>query len=133
MVQDGPPRWSKKSLSQLVNTEALQALAEAKAIDQNAENGKDQVIALIDKLSYWEANEVEVNAVYDGTLADAPIQATSENVVLPGWVTKSGNTRQTFSGADNDNGGKACLEDADDQVGLFVHPGVLSDLGIPRR
>lgn len=105
------------------NTEALQALAEAKAIDQNAENGKDQVIALIDKLSYWEANEVEVNAVYDGTLADAPIQATSENVVLPGWVTKSGNTRQTFSGADNDNGGKACLEDADDQVGLFVHPG----------
>ena len=105
------------------NTEALQALAEAKAIDQNAENGKDQVIALIDKLSYWEANEVEVNAVYDGTLANAPIQATSENVVLPGWVTKSGNTRQTFSGADNDNGGKACLEDADDQVGLFVHPG----------
>ena len=106
------------------NTEALQALAEAKAIDQNAENGKDQVIALIDKLSYWEANEVEVNAVYDGTLANAPIQATSENVVLPGWVTKSGNTRQTFSGADNDNGGKACLADADDQVGLFVHPGV---------
>ena len=105
------------------NTEALQALAEAKAIDQNAENGKDQVTALIEKLSNWVANEVEVNAVYDGTLADAPIQATSENVVLPGWVTKSGNTRQTFSGADNDNGGKACLADADDQVGLFVHPG----------
>ena len=123
MVQDGPPRWSKKSLSQLVNTEALQALAEAKAIDQNAENGKDQVTALIDKLSNWVANEVEVNAVYDGTLANAPIQATSENVILPGWVTKSGNTRQTFSGADNDNGGKACLADADAQVGLFVHPG----------
>ena len=105
------------------NTEALQALAEAKAIDQNAENGKDQVTALIEKLSNWVANEVEVNAVYDGTLANAPIQATSENVILPGWVTKSGNTRQTFSGADNDNGGKACLADADAQVGLFVHPG----------
>jgi hypothetical protein len=105
------------------NTEALQALTEAKAIDQNAENGKDQVTALIEKLSNWVANEVEVNAVYDGTLANAPIQATSENVILPGWVTKSGNTRQTFSGADNDNGGKACLADADDQVGLFVHPG----------
>lgn len=107
------------------NIEALQALADAKAIDQNVENGKEQVTALINKLdeTMWEANEVELNAVYDGTLANAPIQATSENVVLPGWVTKSGNTRQTFSGADNDNGGKAALADADDQVGLFVHPG----------
>jgi len=107
------------------NIEALQALADAKAIDQNVENGKEQVTALINKLdeTMWEANEVELNAVYDGTLANAPIQATSENVVLPGWVTKSGNTRQTFIGADNDNGGKAALADADDQVGLFVHPG----------
>ncbi len=107
------------------NIEALQALAEAKAIDQNAENGKEQVTALIEKLdeTLWEANEGELNAVNDGTLASAPIQATSENVVLPGWVTKSGNTRQTFKGTDNDNGGKAALADADDQVGLFVHPG----------
>lgn len=69
----------------------------------------------------WTANTEEVNAIYDGTLANAPIQATSENVVLPGWKTKVGNTRQTFKGTGED--GKACLADANDEVGLFVHPG----------
>ena len=106
------------------NVEVIQALATAKTINQEEENGKEEVNNLTSILTEnWEQNEVELNAVYDGTLAYAPIQATSENVVLPGWVTKSGNTRQTFGGADNDNGGKACLVDADDQVGLFVHPG----------
>ena len=106
------------------NVEALQAIADAKAINQESENSKEEVNALTAKLNdSWVANTEEVNAVYDGTLANAPIQATSENVVLPGWVTKSGNTRQTFSGTDNENGGKAALADADAQVGLFVHPG----------
>lgn len=105
------------------NVEALQALAAAKAIDPTKENGKDMVNDLTNALTSatWTANSGEVNAIYDGTLAYAPIQATSENVVLPGWVTESGNTRQTFSGTGDD--GKACLGDAVDQVGLFVHPG----------
>ncbi len=67
----------------------------------------------------WTANTEEVNAIYDGTLKNAPIQATSENVVLPGWNTVIGNTRQTFQGSDS----KACLAGADDQTGLFVHTG----------
>lgn len=103
------------------NVEALNALATAKAVDQTAENGKDEITALTTALGKWTANATEVDAIYDGTLANAPIQATSENVVLPGWVTKSGNLRQTFKGTGED--GKACLADADAQVGIFVHPG----------
>ncbi len=72
------------------NTEALQALAEAKAIDQNAENGKDQVTALIEKLSNWVANEVEVNAIYDGEFANTEANATSGDINLPGWTKVQG-------------------------------------------
>lgn len=103
------------------NVEAIKAIATAEAVDINAENAKADIVAITETLENWTANTEEVNAVYDGTLANAPIQATSENVVLPGWVTKSGNTRQTFSGTGED--GKACLADAIDGVGLFVHPG----------
>ncbi len=105
------------------NIDALTKLAVAKNAYANsttkpAINGSKDAL----KTAVWTVNEEEVNAVFDGTLANAPIQATSENVVLPGWVTKSGNTRQTFKGTDEN--GKACLADADAQVGLFVHPGV---------
>ena len=105
------------------NVEALVALAAAKAIDPTVENMQEDVLALNHALTaaVWTANTEEVNAIYDGTLRNAPIQATSENVVLPGWTTQSGNTRQTFKGTDEN--GKACLADAIDQVGLFVHPG----------
>ena len=104
------------------NVEAIKAIVTAKTIDSSVENEKAEVTALTETLTNgWTANTEEVNAVYDGTLANAPIQATSDNVVLPGWVTKSGNTRQTFKGTGED--GKACLADADDQVGIFVHPG----------
>lgn len=105
------------------NIAALEALATAKAFDTAVENRKKLVVAATTALNNatWTANTTEVDAIYDGTLANAPIQATSENVVLPGWVTKTGNTRQTFSGTGE--GGKACLADAEDQVGLFVHPG----------
>ncbi len=103
------------------NVEAIKAIATAKAIDTSAENAKADIDAITTALGKWTANAGDVDAIYDGDLANAPIQATSENVVLPGWVTKSGNTRQTFKGNDNDNGGKACL--GADEVGLFVHPG----------
>ena len=105
------------------NVAAMEALAAAKAINQEVENMRDNVNALTTALTAatWTANTEEVNAIYDGTLANAPIQATSENVVLTGWVTKDGKTRQTFKGTDEN--GKACLADADAQVGLFVHPG----------
>lgn len=105
------------------NVAAVQALAAAQAIDPTTENRKQLVQDATAALTaaVWTANTEEVNAIYDGTLANAPIQATSENVVLPGWKTKVGNTRQTFKGTGED--GKACLADANDEVGLFVHPG----------
>ena len=117
-----PLGFDKDEYAPYNNVEVLKAIATAKAIDQNAENAKADVTALTEALTNgWTANDGDVDAIYDGTLANAPIQATSDNVVLPGWVTKSGNTRQTFSGTGE--GGKACLADAQDQVGLFVHPG----------
>ena len=111
------------------NVDALKALAAAKALNQESENGQENVQALTTALTEatWTANSGEVNAIYDGTLAKAPIQATTENVVLPGWTTESGNTRQTFSGADS----KASLADAIDNVGLFVHPGTYTYGNMP--
>ncbi len=91
----------------------------AVSADKVAEaDGKDLLAAVTDAYS-CVANTKEVNAIYDGTLKNAPIQATTENVVLPGWNTVKGNTRQTFQGSDS----KACLAGADDQTGLFVHTG----------
>ena len=109
------------------NVDILAAWVKADAITTVADASTDvldDAITSLNGASWSSANATEVNAVYDGTLANAPIQATSENVVLPGWVTKSGNTRQTFKGTAED--GKACLADAEANVGLFVHPGTYS-------
>lgn len=106
------------------NVEGMQMIATGTAMASAPANyTNEQIYAPLAAIGNyeWTPNTTEVNAIYDGTLANAPIQATSENVVLPGWVTKSGSLRQTFSGTGED--GKACLDDADDGVGLFVHPG----------
>lgn len=97
----------------------LAVYKEAKAVNLESAVSSATITALTEKLNAWTANTVEVNAVYDGTFKDQPAQATSENVVLPGWYTVSGNTRQMFKGADS----KACLAGADDASGLFVHTG----------
>ncbi len=104
------------------NVDILAAWANADAITSVADATTDALnnaISALNDASWSSANAIEVNAIYDGTLKDAPIQATSANVVLPGWVTKSGNIRQTFKGSES----KACLAGADDGVGVFVHPG----------
>lgn len=104
------------------NVAACEALAAAKTMNTNHDaTSQAKIDAATTALTgaTWYANAVAVDAIYDGDLENAPIQSTSENVVLPGWVTKSGNTRQTFKG--NGGDGKACL--GDDEVGLFVHPG----------
>ena len=102
------------------NAEALKAVAQIK--NTNADGMPllkvEKLKNAISSLS-WTSNAGDVDAVYDGSFAMAPIQATSENVALKGWVAKSGNLRQTFKG--NSEDGKACL--GDDEVGLFVHPG----------
>gem|GEM_PF-4601507 len=103
------------------NIAIINALTAANAIESVAETETATLDAAINGLAAanWTVNATEVNAIYDGTLAKAPIQATSANVVLPGWKATSGNIRQTFKGAES----KACLSDADDHVGVFVHPG----------
>lgn len=73
----------------------------------------------------WTANATEVNAIYDGTLAEQEVQTPAQgtNVVLPGWTTVSGATRHIYKGMEGDDG-KACLNTADGQTGVFVYPGV---------
>ena len=103
------------------NVSGCEALAAAQAI--NPDNASSEaVVAATTALNNatWTANVEDVDAVYDGDLANATIQATSEDVVLAGWVTKNGaRTRQTFKG--NGENGKACL--GENEVGLFVYPG----------
>ena len=72
----------------------------------------------------WTANETEVNAIYDGTLAKQEAQrpAQGTTVVLPGWTTVSGATRHIYKGTEGDDG-RACLNAADDQTGVFVYGG----------
>lgn len=103
------------------NVAAVEVLAAAKAIDAETATG----VAVVEATSaltsaVWTKNDAAIaEALYDGTLKLAPIQATAENVALPGWVAKSGNLRQTFNDAEQ----KPCLAGATDGVGLFVHPG----------
>ena len=63
----------------------LQALAEAKAIDQNANNSQVTVQNLTTTLNNatWTANTEEVNAFYDGTFSDAA--SVTGNTCPTGW------------------------------------------------
>ncbi len=74
------------------NIAPLEALAAAKAIDQEATNSKEFVTDATTALTSanWVANETEVNAVFNGTFA-----ATENNNAPAGWIsTKNG----AFSG-----------------------------------
>ena len=116
-VESYPLGFSRGEYAPYTNTAVLQALALVKEMKPYAEGFREACQTLTNAV--WTPNAIVMDIIYDGTLAKAPIQATSENVVLPGWVTESGNMRQTFKGSSS----KACLADAIDQVGLFVHPG----------
>ena len=72
------------------NVEAIQALAAAKALDQTAENAKDEVEALTAALEDWTANAGEVNAIYDGQFANTEANTTSGDINLPGWTKVQG-------------------------------------------
>ena len=65
------------------NVEALEALAAAKAIDQEANNAQEDVQAATAAITgaTWTANSNEVNAVYDGTFANA-----ENNGAPAGWT-----------------------------------------------
>ncbi|MBR3454693.1 MAG: hypothetical protein IKH26_05180 [Bacteroidaceae bacterium] len=109
--------------------ELLQKLEEAKAVNPEEEHSYDYVNGLTVALSDFiydndnpmVTNATEVNAVYDGTFANqAAYESGSANVVLPGWTTKSGNTRLILKTIET----YPAVTDADDGAALFVHPGI---------
>lgn len=75
------------------NVEALQALAAAKAIDPEATDGntKEVVNNATSALTNasWTANEVEVNAIYDGNFSIQP-EHTTGPTALTGWNNPQG-------------------------------------------
>lgn len=101
------------------NAEAIAAVTEARALNTDAGVSGATIETLTTALSSWTANVADVNAVYDGTFKEQETWTETANVVLPGWNTVSGNTRHIYK----DVAVKACLAGADDNSGLFVHPG----------
>ena len=73
------------------NVETIEALATAKALDQTAENSKDEVLALTSALGVWNLNNGEVDGIYNGDLnASVPNATSGVNVDMPGWTSVQG-------------------------------------------
>lgn len=99
------------------NVEALTKLAEAKAINQSANNVQEEIKTLTTELNAasWTVNDSEVNAIYNGNFALSTANETSgSDLDIPGW-TPNGNIRQviendvngTFPALAETTGGKA--------------------------
>ena len=76
--------FEKDEFAPYNNIDALAALAAAQAINPAETNIKESVNAVTDELNnaVWTANAEEVNAIYDGTFANA-----SNDGAPAGWVT----------------------------------------------
>lgn len=74
------------------NVDALKALAAAKALNQESENGQENVQALTTALTEatWTANSGEVDAIYDGQFSNTEANSTSGEITLPGWTKVQG-------------------------------------------
>ncbi len=69
------------------NIDKLQTIADAKAVDKEAENTKAAITGLIDAITNgWTPNTEEVNAIFDGQFATTEPLTESGKVVLPGWT-----------------------------------------------
>jgi hypothetical protein len=53
------------------NVEAIQAIAAAEAVDTNEENAKAEIEAITTALGAWTANTSDMDAIYNGTFAEA--------------------------------------------------------------
>ncbi len=76
------------------NVEALEALAAAKKINPEAEDGNtksvvEEATAALNA-AVWTANTEELNAIYDGQFANTEANATSGDINLPGWTKVQG-------------------------------------------
>lgn len=104
------------------NIEAISALAEAKALLTNKDAFEQETVDnCVNTLANatWTANTEEVNAVYDGNFAIQEAKEETENVVLAGWTTVSGNTRYLIKDVEKYPG----LNDAVSHSGVFTHNG----------
>lgn len=84
------------------NVTALQALAAAKAINQEAKNWPADVQAATGALNtaIWTVNTEEVNAVYNGDFGLSTANTTSgKDVDAPGWVAADGSIRLIIDNA----------------------------------
>ena len=74
------------------NKEASAALAAAKAVDQSVAMAQADLDAIVSALTSatWKANNAEVDAIYDGQFANTEANATSGDIMLPGWTNVAG-------------------------------------------
>ncbi len=76
------------------NVAALQALAAAKAIDPEAEDGNTKEVVQNATAALtaatWTANTEEVDAIFDGQFATTAANTTSGDINLPGWTKVQG-------------------------------------------
>lgn len=74
------------------NVDAIKALENAKAINPEEENAKDDVTKLTNTLNAatWTPNVTDVNAIYDGMFANTEANTTSGDITLPGWTKVQG-------------------------------------------
>ena len=96
------------------NIAAIQALAAAKAIDQNVVNTQADVQAATDALTSatWTINEGEVNAVYDGSF-NLTTEKSGDYIVPTGWTNLGYNTRvYNSSNMGSNTGVNACSQTA---------------------
>ncbi|MBR3091773.1 MAG: hypothetical protein IKG99_01980 [Bacteroidaceae bacterium] len=71
------------------NIEAIETLAEAKAINQTEVNPKEDITTMTTALqnAVWTANTEEVDAIFDGQFANTAANTQSGVISLPGWST----------------------------------------------
>ena len=108
------------------NAAIIQALAAAKAFDQDAINTEDEVLAVMDAIAAaeWTANEEEVNAVYDGNFANAPISVDSGDADKDlTWWTTTNSMRKVF---DSNEADCAQIASSTSGKGLFAWNGACS-------
>jgi len=109
------------------NIGVIAALTAAKAVDQEVENTQEYVQSITSALASatWTANTEEVNAIYNGDLANStPNETSGVDVDVPGWTLVQG-MRLVVGDAETDPG----LEYASAGKALFAWGGTTITYG----
>ena len=106
--------FAKDEYAPYKNVAALEALAAAKSVDQEAELTKEYVNNVTSALTSaeWTVNNSEVDAIFDGQFAQTAANSTSGDITLPGWTKVDGirllvKDAETDPGLSYTNGGAA--------------------------